>query len=237
MSKRKALFVLTGHDRLGEASDSSAEKTGFHLFEAAKPWGILTDAGIDVDVVTPAGGNAPIDPSSRDLDNEDNARFINDPKVNAQIDYALPLSDADLDAYDAIYFPGGHGTMWDLPDSVAVGAAVVQMLEQGKTVAAVCHGPAALVNARLSDGRYVVDGRKVAAFTDDEERSIDKDKLMPFALASTLAERGATLVSAANFESAVAVDGNLVTGQNPASAEGVGVAIRDQILERSAEAA
>lgn len=237
MSKSKALFVLTGHDRLGAASDGSAEKTGFHLFEAAKPWGILKDAGIDVDVVTPNGGNAPIDPSSRDLDNDDNARFINDPKVNAQIDYAMPLSDVDLDAYDAIYFPGGHGTMWDLPHSDAVRDAIVYMLEKGKTVAAVCHGPAALVNAKLRDGRYVVDGRKVAAFTDAEERAVEKDKRMPFALATRLEERGATLVSAANFEAAVAVDGNLVTGQNPASAEGVGVAIRDQILERSAEAA
>lgn len=237
MSKLKALFVLTGHDRLGEAGDDSAGKTGFHLFEAAKPWAILMDAGIEVDLVTPSGGNAPIDPSSRDLENEDNLRFINDPKVNAQIDYAVPLQDVNLNQYEAIYFPGGHGTMWDLPADEAVHDAVVHMYEQGKIVAAVCHGPAALVNARLSDGRHLVDGRKVAAFTDDEERSIEKDQLMPFALASTLEAHGATLVSAANFESAIAIDGNLVTGQNPASAEGVGNAVRDRILERAAEAA
>ena len=237
MSKSKVLFVLTGHDRLGEASDSSADKTGFHLFEAAKPWAILTDAGIDVDLVTPAGGNAPIDPSSRDLENEDNARFINDQRVNAQIDYARPLADVDLEDYSAIYFPGGHGTMWDFPESDAVRSAVVQMFEQGKTVAAVCHGPAALVNARLSDGRFLVDGKEVAAFTDEEERAVEKDDVMPFALASMLKERGATLKKAANFEASVAVDGNLVTGQNPASAEGVGEAIRDQVLKRSARAA
>ena len=237
MSKPKALFVLTGHDRLGDASDKSADKTGFHLFEAAKPWAILTDAGIEVDIVTPGGGNAPIDPSSRDLDNADNVRFINDQRVNAQIDYARPLEDVNLDDYAAIYFPGGHGTMWDLPDSEAVRSAVTQFYEQGKTVAAVCHGPAALVNVRLSDGRFLVDGKTVAAFTDEEERAVEKDDVMPFALSSTLAERGATLKSAANFEASVAVDDNLVTGQNPASAKGVGEAIRDLILKQSAEAA
>ena len=143
----------------------------------------------------------------------------------------------NLDEYAAIYFPGGHGTMWDFPDSAAVQAAVLRMYERGKVVAAVCHGPAALVNVRLSDGRYLVDGKTVAAFTDEEERAVEKDDVMPFALSSILEKRGATLKSSGNFEAAVAVDDNLVTGQNPASAEGVGEAIRDLILRRAAAAA
>ncbi|MDJ0758233.1 MAG: type 1 glutamine amidotransferase domain-containing protein [Woeseiaceae bacterium] len=236
MSARRVLFVLTGHDRLGDAKDDLAEKTGFHLYEAAKPWVMLRDAGFETVLVTPTGGPAPIDPSSADYDNEDCQRFLADPDVKSALEQSLALHDVDLDDFDAIYFPGGHGTMWDLPTDVSVSAAVISMYERGKVIAAICHGPAALVNAKCPDGRWLVDGKTVSAFTDEEERATGKDTLMPFALSSTLAERGARLKSETNFEACVSVDGQLVTGQNPASAEGVAEAIRQLVEKQSAAA-
>jgi putative intracellular protease/amidase len=234
---RKILFVLTNHDRLGNPGDETAEATGFHLYEAAKPWATLVDAGFHVDIVTPKGGVAPIDPSSRESGEPESARFLNDAGVASAIESSRSLSDIDLSDYDAIYFPGGHGTMWDLPHDDAVRNAVAVMLDAGKVVAAVCHGPAAFVNAKLADGSWAVDGRDVACFTDDEERAVEKDTLMPFLLGTRLQERGANLIPAANFDASVAVDGTLVTGQNPASAPGVGEAIRDLVAKIADEAA
>lgn len=237
MDKRKILFVLTGHDRLGKADDRDADKTGFHLSEAATPWSILTEAGFTVDFATPAGGKAPIDPSSRDLDDKDNARFLEDDRVKRQIGDTRKLADVTLSEYEAIYFPGGHGTMWDFPDSDAVKNAVRKMYEDGKVVAAVCHGPAAFVNVTMSDGRWFVQDRRMSAFTDAEEKAVEKDSVMPFLLASRLEERGAKLENADNFESSVSIDERLVTGQNPASARGVGEAIRDLVTKRIRKAA
>ncbi len=236
MPASRVLFVLTGHDRLGDATDASAEKTGFHLYEAAKPWGKLTDAGFDVVLVTPEGGPAPIDPSSADFGNADCLRFLDDPDVARAIERSPSLNDVNVDDFDAIYFPGGHGTMWDLPTSASVSSAVAAMHERGKVIAAVCHGPAALVNVRRSDGGWLVDGKTVSAFSDEEERATGKDMLMPFALASMLEKRGATLNIAPDFEACVSVDGQLVTGQNPASADGVADAIRQLVEKRSAAA-
>lgn len=237
MQKRKILFVLTNHDKLGPADADSADSTGFHLSEAAAPWKVLTDAGFKVDLATPRGGQAPIDPSSKDLDDDVNKAFLNDSWIGSQLSHTPSLESIDLTTYEAIYFPGGHGTMWDLPESESVQHAVREMYENGKVVAAVCHGPAALVNVKLSDGSWLVDGKKLSVFTDEEEKAVEKVDIMPFMLASKLVERGAEHEKAANFETSVSVDGNLVTGQNPASAKGVGEAIRDRVRERLEEAA
>lgn len=237
MEKRKVLFVLTGHDRLGPADDESADRTGFHLAEAARPWQVLTEAGYVVDLATPTGGKAPIDPSSHDLDDEDNAKFMGDERMKKQVEKAPALADIDLRDYAALYFPGGHGTMWDFPDSDAVQVAVRDMYEDGKIVAAVCHGPAALVNVKLSNGSWLVDGKTVSTFTDAEEKAVEKDSIVPFLLGKKLEERGARLAEADNFEESVSVDGQLVTGQNPASARGVGEAILELLKKRRAEAA
>ncbi len=237
MPERKILFVLTGHDRLGPAGDDSVPKTGFHLAEAALPWAVLTEAGFCVDFVTPAGGPAPIDPSSRETDNPDAARFLDDDRVKRMLENTSALHDVSLEDYDAIYFPGGHGTMWDLPGNEAVQDAVRSLYENGRVVAAVCHGPAALVNVKLSDGSWLVAGKTVSVFTDEEERSVDKDSVVPFLLASKLGERGATIAKADNFQSSVSVDGRLVTGQNPASARELGERIRDLVNKQVADAA
>lgn len=229
----KVLFVLTGHDTLGD----TGEPTGFHLAEAARPWRILTAAGIDVQLATPDGGKAPVDPGSCDLDDDDNAAFMNDAQVAEALADTPALASLDVTQYDALYFPGGHGTMWDLPDHDAVQHAARDAWESGKVVAAVCHGPAALVNVRLADGRWLVAGKTVSTFTDEEERAAEKDDIVPFLLASKLVERGAKHRKAGNFEACVSVDGRLVTGQNPASAAGVGEAIRDLLRKRPADAA
>ncbi|SDJ94200.1 type 1 glutamine amidotransferase domain-containing protein [Microbulbifer yueqingensis] len=221
----RVLFVLTGHDSLGDTGD----KTGFHLSEAAQPWRVLREAGFHVDFATPEGGEAPIDPGSKDMDDSVNREFLEDEDVNAKIKSAPALKELDIGEYDAIYFPGGHGTMWDLPDNKDVQDAIRKMYENDKVVAAVCHGPAAFVNVKLSDGSWLVDGKKLSAFTDEEERAVEKDDIVPFLLASKLKERGATHEKADNFEESVTVDGRLVTGQNPASARGVGEALRDQV--------
>lgn len=229
MIQQRILFVLTGHDRLGHNDDDAVELTGFHLTEAAHPWDILTDAGISVDLATPNGGVAPIDPSSKDLDDPRNRRFLEDGAVRHALTDSRALSEVDLSDYAGIYFPGGHGTMWDLPDHPTVIAAVRTVFESGRPVAAVCHGPAAFVNVRLSDGGWLVDGREISVFTDREEHATGKDTAMPFMLASALADRGATLRSAENFAACVAVDENLISGQNPASADGVAHAVLEQL--------
>lgn len=229
MIQKRILFVLTGHDRLGRGDDDAAEPTGFHLTEAAHPWAILTDAGIAVDLVTPDGGAAPIDPSSKDLDDSDNLRFLQDGAVRQSLRESRALADIDLADYAGVYFPGGHGTMWDLPEHPDVIDAVRTMFESHRPVAAVCHGPAAFVNVRLSDGRWLVDGREICVFTDREEHATGKDTAMPFMLASALSDRGAILRSAKNFEACVAVDSNLISGQNPASADGVAHALLEQL--------
>ncbi|MFI2811390.1 type 1 glutamine amidotransferase domain-containing protein [Microbulbifer zhoushanensis] len=223
MADRKVLFVLTGHEKLGDTGD----KTGFHLSEAAQPWKVLREAGFQVDFATPEGGEAPIDPGSLDLDDPVNREFTESEDVNAKLRPTPALGDLDLGNYDALYFPGGHGTMWDLPDHTGVQAAIRDMYEAGKVVGAVCHGPAAFVNVKLSNGEWLVDGKTLSAFTDEEERAVEKDGIVPFLLASKLKERGAKHEKADNFDKSVSVDDRLVTGQNPASARGVGEAIRE----------
>lgn len=237
MSRRRILFLLTNHGRLGKATDASADKTGFHLAEAAYPWQVLSQAGFDVDIATPKGGEAPVDPGSRDLDDAVNRRFLEDEGIQGQLANTPALNSLELGDYDAIYFPGGHGTMWDLPDSEDVQRAVREMYEDGKVVAAVCHGPAALVNVKLADGSWLVDGKKVSVFTDEEEKAVEKDGVVPFLLAKKLVERGATHEKAGNFEASVSVDERLVTGQNPASARGVAEAMRDLVKTGTSKAA
>jgi putative intracellular protease/amidase len=237
VNNERILFVLTNHDRLGPAGDISADKTGFHLAEAARPWAVLTQAGYAIELASPKGGKAPIDPSSRDLDDEVNARFMSDANMATQIDNTHALKDVQLGDYDAIYFPGGHGTMWDFPESDDIQSAIRTMYEDGKVVAAVCHGPAAFVNVKLSDGSWFVNGKTLSTFTDEEERAVEKDSIMPFLLEKKLISRGAKIAKAGNFEKSVSIDQRVVSGQNPASAQGVGEGIRDLLEKQKSKAA
>lgn len=234
---RKILFVLTNHRRLGAAGDRQAEETGFHLSETAHPWQLLGAAGFHIDLASPAGGRVSMDPSSADLQDAVNSAFLANEKVRAQLADTPALTNLEILDYVALYFPGGHGTMWDLPHSPAVHGAVRTMVEAGRPVAAVCHGPAALVNVKLGDGRWLVEGKTVSAFTDEEELATGKAHLMPFSLARKLVEHGAILHKAANFEFALSSDGGLITGQNPCSALAVARALRDRLCTQTSRAA
>lgn len=216
MSK-KILFVLTSHDKKG------TEPSGWYLSEVSHPHAVLTKAGWSIDFVSPKGGKAPVD--GFDLKDPVNAAFWNDPALRAAVEQTLKPSEVRVDDYAAIFFAGGHATMWDFPDDVALATLAARIYEKGGVVAAVCHGSAALVNLKLSDGGYLVAGKDVAAFTNDEERAVKLDAIVPFLLADRLVERGARHLPAANWQAQVVVSERLVTGQNPASAPGVGEAI------------
>ncbi|MBK5567661.1 type 1 glutamine amidotransferase domain-containing protein [Ensifer sp. SSB1] len=218
---KPVLFVLTSHGSKGDGG----QPTGFYLGEVTHPLAVLEAAGISVEFASIKGGEPPLD--GLDLEDKINAQYWNDVAFRAAIRTTVRLDDVDPSRYAAVFFAGGHGAMWDLPQSGAVDRVTRSIFEAGGVVAAVCHGPAALVNVELSDGRYLVAGRDVSAFTDSEERAVGLDKTVPFLLASTLVERGARHHPAPDWTSKVVVDGQLITGQNPQSATGVGEALRD----------
>jgi putative intracellular protease/amidase len=211
--------VLTNHGELG----ATGRATGFFLSEATHPHKVFREAGYAVDFVSPKGGLAPMD--GIDRNDAINAAFLADAALVAQTRRTTPIGDIDPTSYGAIFFSGGHGTMWDLPDNPEVKALIRSVYERGGVVAAVCHGPAALVDVQLSTGEFLVSGKKVSAFTDEEEVAVKLDTVVPFPLETSLRERGAQFVEAPNFEPMVAIDDRLVTGQNPASATGVAEAV------------
>lgn len=214
---RRILFVLSSHGELGD----TGRPTGWFLPEAAHPWRELTDAGWDVRIASPLGGIAPMD--GADLDDPVQQAFLD--AVGEAGPVTERLADVDASQLDAVLFVGGHGTMWDFRGNADVEGVGREVWDSGGLVAAVCHGPAALVDLRLGDGSLLVAGRRVAAFTDEEERLVDLADVVPFPLASTLAERGAELVPAPAWQEHVVVSDRLVTGQNPASAGAVARAI------------
>ncbi|WP_030130996.1 type 1 glutamine amidotransferase domain-containing protein [Pseudomonas sp. QTF5] len=221
------LMVLTSHASKGDGG----EPTGFYLGEVTHPLAVLEAAGFAIEFASIQGGEAPVD--GLDLNDATNARYWNDSRFRAAIGNTQRLDAMDASKYAAIFFAGGHGAMWDFPTSPAVQSITRDIFEAGGAVAAVCHGPAALVNVTLSDGSYLVAGKHLSAFTDDEERAVKLDKIVPFLLASTLSARGAHHHGAADWTAKVVVDGRLVTGQNPQSATGVGEALRDLLLAQS----
>jgi putative intracellular protease/amidase len=217
------LMVLTSHGELGDTGRS----TGFYLGEVTHPLAVFEAAGIKVEFASIAGGEAPVD--GLDLEDPINLRYWNDPLFRQAIRTTQRLDEVEVSRYAALFFAGGHGTMWDFPDSPAVQRAVRQTRESGAVIGAVCHGPSALVNVRLADGRYLVEGHEISAFTDAEERAVELEGVVPFLLASTLAARGAIHRAAPDFTPQVVVSGRLVTGQNPASAKGVAEAVVDKL--------
>jgi uncharacterized protein (TIGR02246 family) len=216
MTNRSILIALTSHEKLG----TTGRATGYYLSEVAHPWRVFTDAGYTVDLISVRGGEPPRDPGV-DLEDPVQRTFLADARMSAQLRDTPSPEQVDPDRYDAILFAGGHGTMWDFPDSAGLARLARQVYERGGVVAAVCHGPAALVNLTLSDGSYLVAGRRVAAFTDEEESAAGLGGVVPFSLQARLTDRGADHVRAPKFTAQVVRDGRLVTGQNPASATGV----------------
>lgn len=225
---KPVLIVLTSHGSKGK----TGEPTGFYLGELTHPLAVFDDAGIPVELASIQGGEPPVD--GVELDDAINARYWQRDAFRNAIRETRRLDTVDPSRYSAIFFAGGHGAMWDFPTAPAVNTVTRAIYEQGGIVSAVCHGPAALVNVTLSDGTYLVAGKQLSAFTDDEERAVKLDQVVPFLLATKLIERGAIHQPAADWTKQVVVDGRLVTGQNPQSASGVGEAVRDLILSRVA---
>lgn len=207
----RALIVLTSNNKLAD----TGKATGFHAGEAAEPWNAFREAGYDVDVVSVDGGKAPVD--SRDTASPAQEKFFSSVDLNN----TASAAQVDPAEYDVIFYAGGHGTMWDFPSDTNLARLGAAIYDKGGLVAAVCHGPAALVNLRLSDGTYLVAGKRVAAFTNEEETAVGYRDIVPFLLADALVARGAEHVPAPNWTTQVIADGRLVTGQNPASARGV----------------
>ena len=217
----KALIVVTSHDRLGD----TGKPTGYYLPEVSHPYYALRDAGLEVDIASPRGGEAPMDEGSRDLEDPQNARMLETDADRAKLEQTLALADVDPADYRAILFAGGHGTMWDFPGNAEVQRLASAIFEAGGVVAAVCHGPAALVDVILPSGEPLVSGKRVTGFSNAEEDAAELTEVMPFLLESRLIERGGRYEKAPLWQEKVVVDGRLVTGQNPASAAAVGRAI------------
>jgi putative intracellular protease/amidase len=211
----KMLIVLTSHDKLG----NTGKKTGFYLSELTHALEVFEKAGIEVELASPKGGLPPMD--GVDRNDPANRAFLENKTWMARLEKTTPLSAIDATRYDAVYVPGGHGTMYDLPDDTRLQAILSNVYTRGGVVASVCHGPAAIVNVKLPNGRYLVEGKEVSAFTNDEEAAVKLTEAMPFLLESRLRERGGRFAKAPNFQAHMSSSERLVTGQNPASAVGV----------------
>ena len=210
----KILLVLTSHSQLGD----TGKRTGFWLSELTHPYYKFKKTGYSIDVASIQGGMAPIDPKSFDEPDDANQRFLQDAELMAKVIRTLPLSEIDPAAYQAVVFAGGSGTMWDFPNNEHVNRVAVTIYENNGIVSAICHGPAALVDVKLSNGQYLVSGRKISAFTNEEEEELKLTHVVPFLLQDKLIERGAKYVYGKPWKENVVVDGRLITGQNPASA-------------------
>ncbi len=216
MTSQKVLIVLTSHDTLGD----TGKETGFYLPEVTHPLDAFTKAGLMVDFVSPKGGKAPM--VGIDLEDPLNKAFLDDSEQVLRVENTLNPAQINPAEYGAIFYAGGHGTMWDFADNDRLAEIAATIYEAGGIVGAVCHGPAALVNLKLSDGKYLVADKTVAAFTNEEEAAVGLTDIVPFLLESTLIERGAKFTKVPNFQVCVVACDRLVTGQNPASAAGVG---------------
>lgn len=211
----RILMVLTSHDALGE----TGEKTGFWLEELAAPYYVFKDAGADIVLASPMGGQPPLDPKSDapDAQSDDTRRFRADAAATAALARTRKLSEVGGDGFDGVFYPGGHGPLWDLaedPDSIAL---VERTLAAGKPLAAVCHAPGVLRHARGADGRSVVQGKHVTGFSNSEEGAAGLASVVPFLVEDMLKQNGGDYSRKADWQSYAITDGNLVTGQNPAS--------------------
>lgn len=224
--KKKILFVVTSHDQKG----NTGEPTGFYLSEVSHPWKILVQAGYEIDFVSPRGGKAPVD--GFNLGDAENKEFWNNPFYRRKVENTLKPSQVEPEQYAAIHYAGGHGAMWDFADNVELAQIAAKIYEGGGVVSAVCHGPAGLVNIKLSNGDFLVAGKKINAFTNEEETAVKLDTVVPFLLASKLIKRGAIFEKSGLWQSHVVSDQRVVTGQNPQSAKAVGKAILEALNQQ-----
>jgi putative intracellular protease/amidase len=213
----KILMVLTSHDKLGD----TGKKTGFWLEEFAAPYYLMKDAGVELTIVSPNGGQPPLDPTSDEPDAQTDAtrRFKADPDAQAVLANTGKLAEVSAGDFDAVFYPGGHGPLWDLAESQASIKLIESMIAAGKPVAAVCHAPGALRHVKGTDGKPLVEGKQVAGFTNSEEEAAGLTDVVPFLVEDMLKKNGGVYSKADDWQPHVCTDGLLITGQNPASSE------------------
>jgi len=226
------LMVLTSHDRLG----NTGKKTGFWLEEFAAPYYVFKDAGAKVTLASPAGGQPPLDPKSDvpDMQTDATRRFKSDVAAQAALAATHTLHGMNASDFDALFYPGGHGPLWDLADDKKSIALIEAMLDAGKLVAAVCHAPGVLRYVNGADGKPVVKGRAVTGFTNSEERAAGLDEVVPFLVEDMLTAQGGRYSRADDWQFHVVSDAGLITGQNPASSAPAALALLERLRERTA---
>jgi putative intracellular protease/amidase len=223
----KILIVLTSHDTLGD----TGRKTGFWLEEFAAPYYAFVDAGAKVTLASPAGGQPPLDPKSDDpgAQTDDTRRFRQDAEAQRLLASTRPLGEAQAADYDAVFYPGGHGPLWDLAEDPKSVSLIETMLAAGKPVAAVCHAPGVLRHAKTADGNPLVQGRQVTGFSNAEEAAVQLSDVVPFLVEDELKQLGGLYSSGPDWQPHVVGDGLLITGQNPASSVGVAEALLERL--------
>jgi len=219
----KVLIVLTSHSDLG----NTGHKTGFWIEEFAAPYYVLADAGVQITIASPKGGQPPVDPKSEMADSQTNAtrRFDKDELLKKQLAHTLVLSDVKVEDYDAVFYPGGHGPLWDLANDKNSIALIESFYNKKKPVAFVCHAPGALVKVKLPNGEPLVKGKEVTGFSNSEEEAVQLTKVVPFLLEDEMKKLGGHYSKGADWGSFVKIDGLLITGQNPASSEAAAKAL------------
>jgi len=225
----KILLVLTSHNQLG----NTGQKTGFWLEEFATPYYIFKDANADVTLTSPKGGQPPLDPKSDepDFQTEATERFKEDDDAQSALANTLKLSDISPDDYDAVFYVGGHGPLWDLAEDRNSIALIETMYASGKPVAAVCHAPAVLRHTKAPDGTPLVKGKSVTGFSNTEENAVQLSSIVPFLLEDELKAKGANYSKVDDWHPYAITDGNLITGQNPASSDPVAKAVLEKIKQ------
>lgn len=213
----KILMVLTSHDTLG----NTGEKTGFWLEEFAAPYYVFKDAGAEITLASPRGGQPPLDPKSDDPASQTDAtrRFKADTAAQADLAGTRRLAEVSAGDFDAVFYPGGHGPLWDLAEDASSIALIETMLAAGKPVAAVCHAPGVLRRPKAADGSPVVRDKEVTGFANSEEQAVGLTEVVPFLVEDMLKDNGARYSKATDWQAHVVTDGLLITGQNPASSE------------------
>ena len=221
------LIVLTSHALLG----NTGEKTGFWIEEFATPYYYLVDNGANVTLASPDGGQPPIDPTSDKPENqtESTKRFKNDEALQEKLSNTLKLSEISTKEYDAVFYPGGHGPLWDLAESEVSAKLIEGFYNANKPVAFVCHAPAALKNVKNISGEPLVKGKKVTGFTNSEEELVGLTNVVPFLVEDMLKEKGGIYSKSNDFEAYALEDGLLITGQNPASSQEVAELLLTQL--------
>jgi len=220
-------MVLTSHDKLG----NTGEKTGFWLEELAAPFYAFKDAGAQITLASPQGGRPPLDPKSNEPAFQTDAthRFEADVAATAQLASTLKLEDVSAEAFDAVFYPGGHGPLWDLAEDKTSVALIESFVAAKKPVAFVCHAPGVLRHVRAADGRALVAGKRVTGFSNSEEAAVGLTNIVPFLVEDELKSKGGTYVRGDDWASYVVQDGLLITGQNPASSAETALALVDAV--------